>query len=443
MTRLALPFVALALAACGLRADAEQARVCRLALPALNEAGARITVVRSRPGPSGGGVRLDYAVEGSGARAERWALCRFAASGLDPNKAELVGVETENGPVAGSTLYLLKRFYIESPEGVVGDPGPGDRGADLPEVPAAVAYALQQALVGLPRTAIYALLASAYALVFGLVGRINLAFGELAAVGATATVTGVAIALALGATAPLAGLALGLLLSTAASGLHGAVGGHFALRRVGGRSGQASLIATVGLSLALMEYLRLAQNPVTVWLPPIWSDALPLVRAGSFVASVTPVSLLTAAIGLLAALAVALLMRFSTFGRAWRAYADDALAAGLVGIDGARLMAATLVLSGALAGLAGTLVVLQFGGLGFAGGFQLGLKALVAAVLGGIGSVPGALLGGFAIGAFESLWSATMPIEARDIALYAGLIAVLIFRPGGFFGMRDPSPRQV
>lgn len=443
MTRLALLLLALALAACGLRADAEQAQVCRLALPALNKAGARITVLRALPGPPGA-VRLDYAAEGSGGRRrERWALCRFAASGLDPAKTELVGVETENGPVAGSTLYLLRRFYLESPEGVVGDPGPGERAAGLPEVPPAAAYALQQLLVGLPRTAIYALLAAAYALLFGLVGRINLAFGELAAIGAAATVAGVAGALALGIDAPLAGLGLGLLASGLAGALHGAVGGAFAIARVGGASGQASLIATVGLSLALMEYLRLVQSPIAVWLPPIWSDALPLVRAGSFVASVTPVSLTTAGIGLLAAGSLVLLMRSTAFGRAWRAYADDALAAGLVGIDGARLLRTTLALSGALAGLAGTLVVLQFGGLGFAGGFQLGLKALIAAVLGGIGSVGGALLGGLAVGLFETLWSAAMPIDARDIALYTALIAVLIFRPGGFFGIGDPRPRQV
>ena len=442
MPRAALLLLALALASCGHSVDSEQARVCRLALPALNPAGAQITVTRALPGPPGA-VRLDYATETAGARRERFAVCRFAASGLDPSKAELVGIETEDGPVAGSTVYLLKRFYIDSPDGVRGDPGPGDRVAALPELPEPAAYALQQLVVGLPRTGIYALLAAAYALLFGLVGRINLAFGELAAVGAAATVTGVAIALSFGQTAPLAGLGVGLLASVGAGALHGAVGGHFAIHRTQGRSGQASLIATVGLSLALAEYLRLAQSPVTVWLPPIWSDALPLVRASSFVASVTPVSLLTAAIGLLSALALVLALRFSAFGRAWRAFSDDPVAASLVGIDGARLLTATLALSGALAGLAGTLVVLQFGSLGFAGGFQLGLKALIAAVLGGIGSVEGALLGGIAIGLFETVWSAAMPIDARDIALYAVLIAALIVRPGGFLGTGDPRSRQV
>src|SRR3954465_5317195 len=77
------------------------------------------------------------------------------------------------------------------------------------------------------------------------------------------------------------------------------------------------------------------------------------------------------------------------------------------------------------------------------GGLPLGLKALVGAVLGGVGSVQGAFLGGLAMGLFETLWSSLMPIDARDIALYSILIAVLIFRPGGFFGMKDVTPRQV
>jgi branched-chain amino acid transport system permease protein len=88
-------------------------------------------------------------------------------------------------------------------------------------------------------------------------------------------------------------------------------------------------------------------------------------------------------------------------------------------------------------------VVIQYGGLGFAGGFQLGLKSLIAAVFGGIGSVAGALIGGIAIGAFETLWSAYFPIEMRDVALYACLIAVLVFRPGGLLGSPDPGPREV
>src|SRR3954452_19581473 len=142
---------------------------------------------------------------------------------------------------------------------------------------------MQQVLVGLPRTGIYGLLAAAYALVFGLVGRINLAFGELAALGAAAAVSGVALASGLNLHTPVAGLGIGLACALFAGAMHNAVGGHFTIARIDSLSAQPSLIATVGLSLFLMEYLRLAQSPVTVWIPPIWSDAVPLVRAGSFV----------------------------------------------------------------------------------------------------------------------------------------------------------------
>jgi branched-chain amino acid transport system permease protein len=221
------------------------------------------------------------------------------------------------------------------------------------------------------------------------------------------------------------------------------VGGHYTIARIGTRSTQPSLIATVGLSLFLMEYLRLCQSPVTVWMPPIWSAALPLARAGDFLVSVTMVSLVTSAIGLAVATALLALIRLTAFGRAWRAYADDPRAAALFGVDGPRLLARTLALSGAVAGLSGMLIVVQYGGLGFADGFQFGLKALIGAIIGGIGSVPGALLGGVAVGLFETLWSAYLPIEGRDIALYAALAVFLVYRPGGLLGWAGVTPRAV
>lgn len=428
------------LAACGLSVDAEQTRVCRSALPALNP-GARITVLRVQEGPSPRSLRVDYLAEfPERLPLERFAICRFAAEGLSPNKAELTALGTEAGPISGASLYLLKRYYLDTPEGVAGDPG-SPPGAGVVEIPAAAAYSLQQLLVSLPRTAIYALLSVAYALVFGLSGRINLAFGEIAAVGAAGTVAGAAIVLASGMSAPLLGLAAGLIAALSAGAFHNAVSGHFTIGRIPGS--QASLIATVGLSLVLMEYLRLVQSPVTVWLPPIWSEAWPLARAGDFLVSLTPITLVTTAIGLLAALGLLRLMRSSGFGRAWRAYADDACAAALFGVNGPRLLTQTLALAGATAGLSGLLIVAQYGGLGFAGGFQYGLKALIAAVIGGIGSIRGALLGGFAVGLFETAWSAYLPIEGRDMALYAALIVFLIFRPGGLLGLKEPTPRPV
>lgn len=430
------------LAACGLSIDAEQARVCRSALPALNP-DAAITVERIQTGPVARSLRVDYlAHHPDRPILERFAICRFMAEGLSPNKAELEGLATEEGPLSGASLYLLKRYYLETPEGTAGDPG-SQTAADVVEIPMDAAYWLQQILVSLPRTAIYALLSVAFALVFGLSGRINLAFGELAAIGSAATVAGASIVLAFGASSPVLGLAAGLVGALFAGAIHSAVGGHLTIGRVVSASPQPSLIATVGLSLFLMEYLRLVQSPVTVWLPPVWSEAWPLVRAGQFIVSLTPITVITAGIGLVAALGLLWLVQATRFGRAWRAYADDAKAAALMGVDGPRLLVQTLALAGAMAGLSGMLIVAQYGGLGFAGGFQYGLKALIAAIIGGIGSIPGAMLGGFAVGLFETLWSAYLPIEARDMALYAALVVFLIFRPGGLLGFRDPTPRPV
>ncbi|MBB4040909.1 branched-subunit amino acid ABC-type transport system permease component [Microvirga flocculans] len=430
------------LSACTVAIDAEQTRVCRSALPALNPGGV-ITVERVREGPVPRSLRIDYSVASADRPVlERFAICQFAAEGLSPNKAELTGLGTEEGPLSGASLYLLKRYYLDTPEGMAGDPG-SRSAADVAEIPPAAAYWLQQVLVSLPRTAIYALLSVAFALIFGLSGRINLAFGELAAIGSAATIAGASIALGSGATSPLTGLAAGLAAALFAGASHSAVGGYFTIGRITAASSQPSLIATVGLSLFLMEYLRLVQSPVTVWLPPIWSEAWPFARAQDFLVSLTPITAVTTGIGAAAATSLLWLVQTTSFGRAWRAYADDPKAAALLGVNGPRLLIQTLALAGAMAGLSGMLIVAQYGGLGFAGGFQYGLKALIAAIIGGIGSIPGAMLGGFAVGLFETLWSAYLPIELRDMALYGALVVFLIFRPGGLLGFRDPTPRPV
>jgi branched-chain amino acid transport system permease protein len=429
------------LTACAFGVDAEQFRVCRETLPALNP-GLKVTVKGARPGPEKRSIRVEYTVQRIDRPAlDRWVICRFAGDELATRKSELIGLATETGPLSGASLYLMKRYYLETPEGVSGDPG-SSAGSSAPVIPNPVAYALQQILSGLPRMAVYGLIASAYALVFGLVRRINLAFGELVAVGSIASIAGAALGTVGMDWSVAGGIVAGLSAALFAGSLHGAVGGWLTIGAVRGPSPQPSLIATVGLSLFLMEYLRLAQSPVTVWLPPIGGEPWSLARAGDFVVSLKPVSLATALFGLGAAL-IPLALGRSRFGREWRAYAEDPDAARLFGVDEGRLLLGTLAVAGALAGLAGMLIVIEFGGLGFAGGFQFGLKALLAAVVGGIGSVPGALAGGWLVGLFESLWSAYLPIESRDIALYLALATFLVFRPGGIFGIRDVTPRPV
>lgn len=417
-------------------------RICRTALPAL-EAGASDLRVTGIAGPHRHRVRIDYeAAQASGAASAGFALCDFAAARPAVGTPDLIGVATRSGALSGATLFLLKHYYIETPDSLAAVPDSDLRVLSVPQLPPWAAYAAQQALGAAPRAAVYALLATSYALVYGLVGRINLAFGEVAAIAAAALgLTMAALASTFDA-APLLALPLGLAAAIAAGAIHAAVAGHFTFVRLRAAHPRSSLIATLGAALALMEYLRLAQGTRPNWLPSLAEGAVPIARAGAFVVTVSPVGMAAALAGLAALLALLLVMRRTRFGRAWRAYADDSFAATLFGIDGPRLVRRTLALAGAAAGLAASLMVVQFGALGFADGFALGLKALLASILGGIGSVPAAALGGLCIGLFESLWSAYWPIEARDGATLAVLVLVLVLRPGGLFATpAPPLPR--
>jgi len=158
---------------------------------------------------------------------------------------------------------------------------------------------------------------------------------------------------------------------------------------------------------------------------------------------VTPMQLTIAAAALAAAGAVMLLLARSRFGREWRAFADDPAAAALFGVAPRRLMAQTFVLAGLLAGLAGWIVAVYYGNVGFAMGTVLGLKALVAAVVGGIGSVPGAFLGGVLVALIEAGWSAYFDLAFRDVVVFSLLIVVFVLRPGGLLGFSGPRPREV
>jgi branched-chain amino acid transport system permease protein len=425
-----------ALAGCG--GYAERSRICRSIIPALNPPQTAIEIKRT-VALGNDEVRIDYRTRPPiGAATSRWLECRFApAAQASRQRDQLVGVATEAGALGELRLYVLRRFWLER-EGATADPEPIAAAARAPEVPRAIAVSLQHLLFALPSIAVYALLAAAYSLIYGLVGRINLAFGELAAVGGYAAFLAFALIGTSGNIAIGLGLALVLALATALS--HGVAAGRLVLRPLLLRRGQQVLIGTIGLAIVLQEYLRLAQGSRLLWLQPMFNAPYAVARAGDFVVTVTPVALTTAASCLIAALALVGVMRLSRFGRAWRACADDPLAAALFGIDRDLVFLQTFSLASALAGLAGCVLTIYYGSVGYAGGIVLGLKSLVAAIAGGIGSVPGALLGGVLLGGAESIWSALFPIEFRDLAIFVLLVLLLVLRPTGLLGSREPAP---
>jgi branched-chain amino acid transport system permease protein len=369
-----------------------------------------------------------------------FAECRFAVGRQAAKPIDLIGFRWDAGTLLPSSLYFLKRFWLDTPEADRADPQPVSLWAAAPDVSAPIAHALQQMLNALPGMAIYGMLAAAYSLVYGLSGRINLAFGEMAAIGGAASITGLAFISDPG----MGSLVLVAVLSGVwVAALHGIAIARWIFMPLRRTTGQQGLVATIGLALVLNEYLRLAQGPTPRWITPLRSTPFGLARADQFLVTVTPIDMAVAGAFVLVAWVVLGMMARSQFGRNWRALSDDPKAAALLGVSSARMFTLTFALASALAGASGAATVLVYGSFGASFGATLGLKSLLAAILGGIGSVPGAFIGGIAISLMEAGWSAFFPIEYRDLALFVLLAGALIARPGGFLGFRDLAPRRV
>ena len=432
---LALLLAALA-AGCGRSLDRTQLDQCRRVAEALQP---RDTALRElRVSPAEGGVRIDFIASEPGSRV-RYVRCSFATRADALGRSELTGVETEEGALGEARLLFLNRFVLEA-----GRAAPAIVSEHVPQVPVAVAYAAQQLVSALALASIYGLLACAYALIYGLIGRINLAFGDIAVLGGYAAIGGVAAALASSAGAA-AGLLLALALATIGGALWSAAIGSFVIaplhRRF--RAGQPILVATVAVAICLQEFLRLFQGARERWVPPILNDPIALLRAEGFAVTVTPMQLLVVLVASGAAGALLLLMARTALGRQWRAYADDPLAATLLGVSPARVMGASFLLAGLNAGLAGWMLAVHYGNVSYGMGTMLSLKALLAAIAGGIGRIGGALLGGLLIGLLEAGWSAYFDIASRDIAVFALLIALFVLRPGGLLGSGAPRLREI
>jgi branched-chain amino acid transport system permease protein len=428
------------LSGCAPLLETDQARLCRIALPAIEDPDASIQILRQTPFIDGKGLRVDYLAGAPGEElAPHFAECRFLAAGRPRKSQDLISIVTDRGKLGDYQLATLIRFWLATAEARGADPLPLARAESVWNAPQPLAYGLQQAINGLPLAAIYALLAAAYSLVYGLVGRINLAFGELAAAGGYAASFGVLLAAGY---APAAMLLLALLLALSTASAFGVTSGRLVFAPLHRASGQQALVATVGLSLFLQEFLRLTQGGRLHWVNPILNDPFAILRAGDFFVAATPIAFLIGAFALVAAGALLAIMKWTRFGRQWRAYSDDPIAAEMFGVNPGVIFAKTFALASAFAGLSGFVMTIYYGGLGYGASTTLGLKALIAAILGGIGSIPGAFVGGLVIGAFEAAWSAYLPIDYRDVAVFSLLAIVLTLRPGGIMSIGAPTPRR-
>jgi branched-chain amino acid transport system permease protein len=297
-----------------------------------------------------------------------------------------------------------------------------------------VAYFVQQLINGITLGAIYGLIAIGYTMVYGIVGMINFAHGEIFMIGSfIALITFLVLPMA-GIGSPLLAILIVLLVAMAFTGAYGWTVERIAYRPLRHSFKLAPLISAIGMSIFLQSYVQLAQGARPKPLQPILGGGIRLFEQNGFAVQVTWLQILILVVTTVLMAGFTLLIQRTRLGRSQRACAEDRVMAALIGIDVDRIISVTFVLGAVLAAVAGVMFDLYYGVIDFLIGFLAGVKAFTAAVLGGIGSLPGAMLGGLSIGLIEAFWSAYCSIEYKDVAVFVVLVLVLIFRPTGLLG---------
>jgi branched-chain amino acid transport system permease protein len=298
-----------------------------------------------------------------------------------------------------------------------------------------MAYFLQQLINGLTLGAIYGLIAIGYTMVYGIIGMINFAHGEIYMIGAMVALVTILALTSIGvASVPLL-LVLVLVTAMVIAGLYGWAVERLVYRPLRGSPRLALLISAIGLSIFLQQYVQLTQGGRVKTLPPLIPGGFTVMTdASGFAVGISNFQIVVFVLTVALMSILTLIINRTELGRAQRAAAADPLMAALCGIDVDRTISITFVIGASLAAVAGVMVVLYYGVIDFFIGFLAGLKAFTAAVLGGIGSLPGALLGGLVLGLVESFWAAYADAAYKDVAAYAILVLVLIFRPSGLLG---------
>ncbi len=292
---------------------------------------------------------------------------------------------------------------------------------------------LQQLINGLTLGSVYGLIAIGYTMVYGIIGMINFAHGEVYMISAYLSAIGLALLTFFGLESfPL--LMFGTLLFTVCvTGLYGWTIERIAYRPLRNSTRLAPLISAIGISLILQSYVQLSQGARQQGIPTLLDGAFRFsVGEGFLQISYTKIFILVAAFVGMAALTW--LINCTRLGRMCRATQQDRKMAQILGIDTDRVISWVFVIGAAMAALAGLLITLNYGTFDFYAGFVIGIKAFTAAVLGGIGSLPGAMLGGLILGVSEAQFSGMVNTDYKDVFSFSLLVLILIFRPQGLLG---------
>jgi len=291
-------------------------------------------------------------------------------------------------------------------------------------------YFLQLFFGGLSKGSIYALIALGYTMVYGIIELINFAHGEIYMIGAFMGLIVAGLLTALGWPV-LAILAIAVVVSMLYSGAYGYTVEKIAYKPLRNAPRLAPLISAIGMSIFLQNYVMLAQTPDFVPFPRLIPELGFMDRFSNFLGSSDLFIIVTS---LVVMVALNCFIKFTRMGKAMRATAQNRKMAMLVGVNVDHVISVTFIIGSALAAVGGVLIASHMGQINFYIGFIAGLKAFTAAVLGGIGSIPGAMLGGLVLGWTESFATGYVSSDYEDVFAFLLLVLILIFRPAGLLG---------
>ena len=296
-------------------------------------------------------------------------------------------------------------------------------------------YFLQQLINGITLGSIYGLIAIGYTMVYGIIGMINFAHGEIFMLGSFIALTTFLLLAAIGITFLPLVLVIMLAVAMLLTALWGWTIERVAYRPLRGSFRLAPLITAIGMSIFLQNFVQITQGARVKPLPPQIQGGITLIDGPDAIAvQISYMQIIIIATTIVLMAVFSLIISRTSLGRQQRACEQDQKMASLLGVNVDRTISLTFVMGATLAAVAGMMYLLYYGVIDFYIGFVAGVKAFTAAVLGGIGSMPGAMLGGLAIGLIETFWSGYFSVEYKDVAAFSILAIVLIFMPSGLLG---------
>jgi len=291
---------------------------------------------------------------------------------------------------------------------------------------------LQQLINGLTLGAVYALIALGYTMVYGILELINFAHGEIYMIGAYLGIILLGFFTALGLTSVSMALAIALafLLSVVIASAYGYTVEKIAYKPLRSAHRLSPLISAIGMSIFLQNYVMITQGATDKVFPHIFSN-----KGIDFIGlRVTWLQVFIIITSGLLMVGLQIFTKKTRLGKAMRATAQDKTMASLVGINIDRVISITFIIGSGLAAVAGIMVAAYYGLVNYFIGYMAGIKAFTAAVLGGIGSIPGAMFGGILLGLVESLGASYLSSEYKDAYAFIILIVILLIKPTGLFG---------